>query len=210
MDTYHRPLATYCRATGLGRADNIEPDDVVNGFFAARLADQEYLRSWSSSGLRLRQWLRNGINFYVRELIRAKARKDRLEPSGFTDGEPAGSQGTGGSQNQQEPSAADSAFERDWARGALNTAIESTKSELAKAGKAEIWEVFWKVRVGGVAYEALAVARGETTAQVRQVVFAVAERLRDAIREVLVKDGAKPDEVQNEIRDMLHALHTHD
>ena len=134
MAIYQRPLEVYCRATGLGRANNLEPDDLVNGFFASRLADQAYLRSWSLSGLRLRQWLRNGMNFYVRELIRKQSRKDRLEPSGFAEGEAGGSTGATGVAHPTESPSAESAFERDWARGALNAAIDSLRLESLNTG----------------------------------------------------------------------------
>ncbi len=208
MATYQRPLEKYCMALRLGRQFGAEPEDVVNGFFASRLASPEFLRSWAGSGLRLRKWLRNGVNFYVREQLRDRNAIDRFEPPGLdSSGQPVDSAGTTGAI-PGEP-AADLLYDRAWATSALEGAITATKFALASAGRDHYWEIFWSSRVLGVPNETTAQSRGVTAAQVRQIVHTVADRLREAIREVLIKDGAKPADLADEIRAMLHALHDH-
>ena len=55
MTVYLRPLKIYFMGTSerwLG-----EPDDVVSGFFADRLARENFLDDWIASGVSLRRWL---------------------------------------------------------------------------------------------------------------------------------------------------------
>ena len=63
MSLYFGPLLAYAR-----RIARREPIELVCDFFAERVARAEYLRSWRSSGLRLRSWLMNGLWFYAREV----------------------------------------------------------------------------------------------------------------------------------------------
>ena len=70
METYAWPLRVYYLGTNsrwLG-----EPDDVIDGFFADRLARDSFLGDWRASGLRLRRWLINAFCFYLLELRRRK------------------------------------------------------------------------------------------------------------------------------------------
>jgi hypothetical protein len=195
MAWYRKPLVAYCRAVGLGAALRTEPDDIVNGFFASRLSEPDYLRSWQSSGFRLRRWLRNGINLFVREELRKQLRTEHIDPD-----DPEADAST------EDPEAVD-AFERAWAEAALEGAISVTKASLTAAGHLEDWELFWTVRVRGVPYEAVVEERRITIPQARHKVFEVAERLRDALREVLLRDGATPDQISSDIRAMMKAFH---
>ena len=68
MDRYAGPLAVFVRGSSLARLG--EPAEIVNGFFASRLSDAEFLRAWDRSGMRLRRWLMNGILFYGQGLAR--------------------------------------------------------------------------------------------------------------------------------------------
>lgn len=72
MERYAEPLAVFVRGSSLGRVS--ETSEIVNGFFASRLSDGAFLEAWSSSGMRLRRWLMNGILFYGQGLIRDSAR----------------------------------------------------------------------------------------------------------------------------------------
>ena len=72
MDRYAGPLAVFVRGSSLARLG--EPAEIVNGFFASRLSDAEFLRAWDRSGMRLRRWLMNGILFYGQGLARDGAR----------------------------------------------------------------------------------------------------------------------------------------
>lgn len=87
MEVYAFPMRVYY----LGTKDRSlgEPDDVVQGFFADRLAKPEFFAQWQSSGMPLRRWLMNALNFYLKELRRASRRghpsgDSADEPSSFT------------------------------------------------------------------------------------------------------------------------------
>jgi hypothetical protein len=82
MERYAEPLAVFVRGSSLARLG--EADEIVNGFFAARLSDAAFLEGWARSGMRLRRWLMNGILFYgqglARDSARAAARGGAVEP----------------------------------------------------------------------------------------------------------------------------------
>ncbi len=195
MTWYREPLVTYSRALGLGVGPRMAPDDLVHGYFASRLADPDYFASWLKSGLRLRHWLKNGLHFFVREEIRRQSAINRVEPSGLNAWEDG------------VPQADDAAFDKQWAITTLNGASDSARAELTRLGRLGDWDVFWAARARGVSYESLAREHQITVAQARQKVHAVGDRLRNALRDVLVRDGAKPSEVTEDIRRMMEALH---
>ncbi len=72
MEVYAWPLRVYY----LGTRDHSlgEPDEVIQGFFADRLARPEFFAQWQSSGFALRRWLLNAFNFYLKELRRQNHR----------------------------------------------------------------------------------------------------------------------------------------
>lgn len=78
MAVYHEPLRRYLRGSPTFRAYRNDRglsaaaaddwiDDVLNGFFAARLARRDYLAEWAADGRRLNAWLRRGLWFFLRE-----------------------------------------------------------------------------------------------------------------------------------------------
>ncbi|MFZ9916527.1 MAG: hypothetical protein ACO3IB_14505, partial [Phycisphaerales bacterium] len=73
MERYAAPLAVFVRGSSLARLG--DADDLVNGFFAARLSDAAFLAAWSRSGMRLRRWLMNGMLFYGQGVARDRARE---------------------------------------------------------------------------------------------------------------------------------------
>ena len=65
MRRYFEPLRAYVKGSGwrgLG-----ESADLVNGFFASRLAKGDYLLKWRDSGMPLRRWLMNGMLLHLHE-----------------------------------------------------------------------------------------------------------------------------------------------
>ena len=75
MNVYAFPLRVYYHGTPhrwLGEAD-----DVIQGYFADRLAREDFFKEWLKSGLRLRRWLINGFGFYLKEL-KKKRRRERV------------------------------------------------------------------------------------------------------------------------------------
>lgn len=196
MESYVRPLSIYCSKIGLARSVRLDADDLVHGFFANRLSNSEYLKSWLTSGLRLRQWLRNGLHFYVHELRRQNATQLGLHIEGQALSEEVPSEGA----------AHDHEFERAWALAALDLAMKETKEELEKRNRRDEWEMFWSHHVEGVPHAKIGERFQLSAAQVAQRAFAVGSQLRDALCGILRKDGALSSEIDLEVRSMMEVL----
>ena len=196
MESYVRPLSLYCSKIGLARSVRLDADDLVHGFFANRLSNSEYLKSWLTSGLRLRQWLRNGLHFYVHELRRQNATQLGLHIEGQALSEEVPSEGA----------AHDHEFERAWALAALDLAMKETKEELEKRNRRDEWEMFWSHHVEGVPHAKIGERFQLSAAQVAQRAFAVGSQLRDALCGILRKDGALSSEIDLEVRSMMEVL----
>ena len=200
MESYVRPLSIYCSKIGLARTVRIDADDLVHGFFANRLSNSEYLKSWLTSGLRLRQWLRNGLHFYVLELRRQNAAQlGKLGPHIGDQALPE--------EVPSEGAAHDHEFERAWALAALDLAMKETKEGLEKRNRRDEWEMFCSHHVEGVPHAIIGERFQLSTAQVAQRTFAVGAQLRDALYGILRKDGALRSEIDVEVRSMMEVLH---
>ena len=200
MESYVRPLSIYCSKIGLARSVRIDADDLVHGFFANRLSNSEYLKSWLTSGLRLRQWLRNGLHFYVHELRRQNAAQlGKLGPHIGDQALPE--------EGPSEGAAHDHEFERAWALAALDLAMKETKEGLEKRNRRDEWEMFCSHHVEGVPHAIIGERFQLSTAQVAQRTFAVGAQLRDELYGILRKDGALRSEIDVEVRSMMEVLH---
>ena len=200
MESYVRPLSIYCSKIGLARSVRIDADDLVHGFFANRLSNSEYLKSWLTSGLRLRQWLRNGLHFYVLELRRQNAAQlGKLGPHIGDQALPE--------EVPSEGAAHDHEFERAWALAALDLAMKETKEGLEKRNRRDEWEMFCSHHVEGVPHAIIGERFQLSTAQVAQRTFAVGAQLRDELYGILRKDGALRSEIDVEVRSMMEVLH---
>ena len=200
MESYVRPLTIYCSKIGLARSVRIDADDLVHGFFANRLSNSEYLKSWLTSGLRLRQWLRNGLHFYVHELRRQNAAQlGKLGPHIGDQALPE--------EVPSEGAAHDHEFERAWALAALDLAMKETKEGLEKRNRRDEWEMFCSHHVEGVPHAIIGERFQLSTAQVAQRTFAVGAQLRDELYGILRKDGALRSEIDVEVRSMMEVLH---
>ncbi len=187
MRVYAWPLQVYFRGTRdrwLG-----EPEDIVHGFFADRLAKPGFFSDWQKSGLRLRRWLMNGFCFYLSELrhARRKTASVSLIPESVEDETPT-------PEEQM-----DRAFAVAIVRQAMEQAYEQCRSE----GLGEHWQVFLKHHYQGMTYRALAGACGVSPARAAVMARTVARKFRRSLRELLARDGAGPDEIDRELESLL-------
>ncbi len=193
MENYLRPLTTYCRAIDLGKSVRRECDELVHEFFADRLGDPEYLKSWLASKLRLRNWLRNGLHLYVHELRRA----ERAHAGELVSHD----------ELAADISDQDQVFERAWAKSALDLAIKEAIRRLEAKGRRSEWDIFWLHHIQGLPHAKLGEMHKLSPAQVAQRVFAVAEQLRSILAGILRRDGVLVSEVDFELRTMMEAMH---
>ena len=184
---YFRPLCGYAQASSLRELG--DPDDIVTGFLANRLARGEYLRSWrETNGTPLRRWLMNGLHLYGHELRRA--RRQRAGRESTLD---AASDATA-----PEPAAV-AAMERDWALSVVREACAEIESELRASGVERDWYVFRRHFLDGRAYRELFAETGVEPARAAVRSHAILVRLRSRIRALLARDGTPTDEIEHEI-----------
>lgn len=196
MERYHGPLVAY--AAQSIKMQVTDPHDLVNSFFATRLARINYFERWQSSGLPFRRWLINGLHFTAREITRAKG---GTRQAGIVPLTPA---------DELEPpapdTAADRAFERQFALEVISRCAASVQKRLASKARAGDWSLFWRHHIDGVPYRTLALETGWSPRELNSVIRAVTIELRTAVRLELLVEGLAEHEVERELRLMEEAL----
>ena len=194
MTVYAKPLQTYAKATGLASSSNLESDELVNGFLASVLARQDYLKDWIGSGLRLRQWFRNGLHFHAKTMRRTNSRVQALDERE--------------AESIAVPNDADRLLDHAWATAIVEQVCDEVRLDLARLGKSAHWDIFWQHHVEGVPYAQVVAHQGGslTEAQAASRAFEVASRLRERLSLLLIRDGAPSDEVSSELRSLMECI----
>lgn len=189
MQVYAKPLTYYflgSRERWLG-----EPEELVNGFFADRLGQPDFLEKWRGSGKRLRDWLKNAFCFYMRERIRARHR------------------GTaGGVPPAEEPATEDEAaraFDRALTQSMVRRALLAAEEQCAAEGLRKHWEVFERHQLLGQEYKSFARELGIEPARAVVMARTARNKFVAALRQVVAADAATPD-VDDEIVSMLEDM----
>jgi len=193
MDIYSGPLAGYVSATSFRELS--APTDLVSGFFASRLPQDGWLRAWQESGIRLRRWLMNGLLLYCHEQVAARSRDGRvaLVP-------PEALDGAGAAEDAVR------VFERVWARGVIEQATVRARELCEEAGQGAHWELFLRHHVGQQPYSVLAPQLGVSEQQAAGMVRTASIKLRRALLEILIRDGAPDAALDAEIAELLRAM----
>lgn len=188
MKRYAEPLAVFVRGSSLARLG--EPEEIVNGFFAARLSDARFLAGWAASGMRFRRWLMNGILFYgqglARDRARAQERGGSIEPSELDRRKGAHASG-------------EEDFERAWSLAVVREATDRADQELLAEGRSVDFEIFRRHAVDGQPYAAFAREVGRSESQCAGATRLVAQRVRAKLAELLVEEGVPEREIDDEI-----------
>ena len=188
MERYAEPLSVFVRGSSLARLG--EPDEIVNGFFAARLSDAAFLEGWARSGMRLRRWLMNGILFYgqgvARDRMRAAARGGAVEPRELD-------------RREGDGATAEADFERAWAVAVVREATARVEATLEAEGRAVDFEIFRRHAIDGQPYAIFAREVGRSEQQCAGATRLVAQRVRAALAEVLREEGVAEGELDAEI-----------
>jgi hypothetical protein len=190
MSRYFSPLRAYVQGSGwrgLG-----ESADLVNGFFASRLAKQDYLLQWRGSGLPLRRWLMNGLLLHLHERARSERRAlRRAEPRdpGLLERVVA--------EPGHAPEA-EGAMDRAWAEAVVEAAVRETVESLEQAGRRQAWETFRRHFVDGATYDRIAAETGLSPKDLKAQVKLVQRRLRAGIARVLQQDGVPAEAIEAE------------
>jgi DNA-directed RNA polymerase specialized sigma24 family protein len=190
MSLYAHPLRVYFLGTSvrwLGDAD-----DVVAGFFADRLARDDFFADWKRSGLRLRRWLMNAFSFYLSEQLRQRKRDRRMTG-------PIPELGTLGASPER-------LLDRAFGQSIVGEALKSAQAECASKTLTEHWGIFVRHAYDGLPYEQIGPAFGVTPERAAVMARTAARHFRRALRDLLQADGASEIDADNEIKDLLAAV----
>lgn len=183
MQRYFEPLCAYVRSSRFARLD--EPADLVNAFFASRLARADYLEKWLASELPLRRWLANGLLLSLRERVRSDQRRIAREADAALPADAA-----------HEVDAV-AALERAWAEGLVQAAVLAVSKALDSEGRAPAWQVFERRAIGGVTIEALEGESGRSASEIHAMLKLVSRRLRQEIETQLRREGIPEGELHH-------------
>jgi len=191
MSVYAGPMRVYC--LGLREPQLGEAEELVEGFFADRLARADYLQEWRTSGLRLRRWLMNGLIFYVKELRRERRKDARLQDL----------------EALELPAADDSAgrveaeMDRAFAASVVREALRATREACAAKGLSPHFEIFHKRYYEGLSYADFTAGYGVDADRASEMARTAAGKFRAALRDILASDGARESEIDAEIQTLL-------
>lgn len=162
--------------------------DLVHGFFASRWSRPDYFQQWQQSGMRLRNWLWHGLDFYRRE----QARRERRLPVASV------------VPDVVDPSAADPGveLERNFAIALVQAAMRRAEAECHAAGFGQHWAVF-AARAAGQPLPTIAAREGLTVNQAQVRLRAPQRRFVAALGDLLVADGVPGHEVPRAIAELV-------
>ena len=192
MSMYRAPLQVYfrgCSDRWLGEAD-----DIVDGFFADRLAREKFFVDWMNSTKRLRRWLINAFCFYLME-----QRRQRRKDAGM------------GELPEELPSFEgnpEAAVDRAFAYAILQRALKVAQDTCQSQGLAEHWKVFFAHQCDGQPYAELADQLQVEATRVRRMARTARDKFRDSLRELLAGDldMNSTERIDQEIQDLADIL----
>jgi RNA polymerase sigma-70 factor (ECF subfamily) len=201
---YWPPLYAFVRRRGFGPAD---AEDLTQGFFA-RLLRLDSLADVRRERGRFRAFLLASLKNYLadeRDRARAEKRGAGLVASIEATAAEAGF--------QREPADAaatpDAAFDRAWALTLLDTVATRLRTDYAAAGQENVFSTLSFSLTGdrsALPYAELAAQLGLTEPAVRVAVHRLRKRYRQLLREEIAQTVARPEDVDDELRELRRAL----
>lgn len=189
MEVYSAPLQVYFRGTRLRWLG--DPEDVVQGFFADRLARGGFLEAWRQSGKPLRRWLMNGFCFYLHELRRQRATQDAQVAL------------------ELDPPAPDAALEleadREFVVGLVRAALRKAEHLCRQRGQELHWRLFVAHHLDQRPYSALEPELGVPAVRAPGMVRTATQCFRAVLRGLIERDGASAPEVDRVIASLVEA-----
>ncbi len=188
MSVYLWPLQVYFLGTSYRSFG--EPEDIVQGFFADRLARPTFFDQWQESGLPLRRWLMNAFCFYLKEIT------------------PSGRKSTDVDRHDVAHDPAESKYLGAFVGEIVRTALREAHEACELQGLHDHWAIFIAHHYQDRPYESLEKEFGVTSARAAVMARTAARKFRDAVRDVLIRDGVGEESVDEEIRDLLEGAGT--
>ncbi len=206
LQTYLPVLKWY-----LGRHYGLDPhqrEDLVQGFVAAKILNQDLLSRADRSRGRFRTFLLNAFQNYVRDELR-KARAARRAPPGgaLLPLEEA-------DRVSSEDADMERQFHRAWVRHSVAKAVQGMKGECAAHGREDVWAIFHSrllaPMLGGDApesYDVLVARLGLASPSQASNLLITAKRMFNRhLRRVIADTVAAPAQVEDELRELKRSL----
>ncbi|MCZ7638590.1 MAG: sigma-70 family RNA polymerase sigma factor [Verrucomicrobia bacterium] len=183
-----------------------EAKDLTQGFFASLLRREDLARVGPEKG-RFRTFLLTALDHYLAN------ERDRTRAQKRGGGRPALSLDDETAENRYRHEPADpltpaTLFERRWAATVLERVTERLRGEYAAAEKGDLFD-----ELEGFLTEKKARARAEIAARhgvginaVDVAIHRLRKRYRALLREEIARTVSRPEEVEEEIRALIHAL----
>ncbi|MCA9309897.1 MAG: sigma-70 family RNA polymerase sigma factor [Phycisphaerales bacterium] len=190
MEVYAHPLKVYFLGSSFRSLG--EPDDVVQGFFADRLAREGYLDRWIESDRPLRYWLIVGFKHFLFERSRELKRSARAQALPDEIG-----------VDHDEP---ESRFHREAALAIASEAMRQAHDECERRGQGDHWNIFVRHYVDGLPYEAVGQEFGVTHRRAAVMARTASNRFRASLRELVSWNNAAAHDVDAEIRSLLETI----
>jgi len=199
MARYFEPLRIYVKGSSYRHLG--ESAELVSAFFVSRFARDDYLDAWRESRMTLRRWLINGLILSMREEVRRRRRAAKRGMQGNGDMRTGEDGPVDPLELLESPEPeAEAAFERAWAASILREACEEVETICHADGEDSMWLLFRRHFLDGQPYALLVDETGYEPARAAVVARTVANRVRAALKRLIVRDGIAADEVDVELQ----------
>jgi RNA polymerase sigma factor (sigma-70 family) len=205
---YWRPVYLFLRRQGIAQHD---AEDLTQSFFADLIQNRAYARADRLKG-RFRSFLLGTLKHFLahaRDRDQAQKRGGgsipvRLDEAAISEAEAHAA--------RCEQWSADGVFEREWAASLTRQALDRLEQEYELGGKGALFEAL-KLRLGAnaappISYQEMARQLGRSAATLRVDVARLRGRYRAILREEVSGTVLDPQDVDEELRYLRHAMVT--
>jgi DNA-directed RNA polymerase specialized sigma24 family protein len=186
MDVYRWPLTVYVRGSSFKTLG--DPEELVVGFFASRLARDHYLHDWLNSGRPLRKWLMTGLRHFLFETAKSESRERslgvRLDAKDIAD---------------SDEEASNRNYDRAVARTLVSEVVRQTEIELIADGLELHWRVFHLHVLLDQPYSTIQESLGLPPARLSALCRTATRRFRTLLAHLAAWPGASEEEIQEEL-----------
>jgi RNA polymerase sigma factor (sigma-70 family) len=199
---YWYPVYAYVRRRG---NDRHKAEDLTQAFFT-RLLETNDLAAADRTRGRFRTFLLTACQHFLAnrhdyETAQRRGGGVKPLPIDFGEGEERFT------REPADPHTAEADFERRWALTLLDQTLRELRAEYIESGKANLFDTLKPVLTGdAVGYQELGRQLNLNEGAVKVAVHRLRQRYRDKLRAVIADTVDKPDDVDDEIRDLFAAL----
>lgn len=188
MSVYAAPLKAYFMGTPWRKIG--DPDDIVQGFFADRLARDGFYENWHRKGMQLRRWLMNAMRYYLQEQV-AK-RPVATIPDKFDHADDAPSP--------------DELVDREFARSVVRRAMELAEADCFDRGLSDHWRIFVALHIDQRELPEIGRECGISSERARVMARTAGRKFKRAVRDMVARDVDDTEQVDREIEMLMEVL----